>query len=133
MRKSLEEYKLGAKDELKTIGIDFDGVLHDNHKGFCDGTIYGNPIQGSRESIKFLSNHFKLIVYSAKARKDRPLINNKNGEELIWEWLKKNGLDAYIASVESEKPRAALYIDDRAIRFVTWHSTLEKIKECGLL
>ena len=36
----------GFADENTQIGIDFDGVIHKNSKGFHDGTIYDEPIEG---------------------------------------------------------------------------------------
>ena len=112
------------KDESQVIAIDFDGVIHSFELGFHDGTIYGTPIPGSIESIKKISKKYKIVIYTAKAKKDRPLINGKTGIELVWEWLKKYDIDQYIQEVTAEKPRAICYIDDKAIRFIDWNQTL---------
>ena len=90
------EYKeLVLKDESNTIAIDFDGVIHSFELGFHDGTIYGTPLPGSIDNIKRLSEKFKLVIYTAKAKSDRPLINGKTGIELVWEWLKKYNINPY--------------------------------------
>lgn len=114
-------------EESNTIAIDFDGVIHSFELGYYDGTIYGTPIHGSIESIKRLSKKFKLIIYTTKAKPDRPLVNNKTGVELVWEWLKKYEIDSYIFEVTAEKPRAVCYIDDKAIRFINWDQTLNEL------
>ena len=115
------------EDETYQIGVDFDGVIHANSKGFYDGTVYDDPIPGSKEALESLSKKYKIIVFSAKARKDRMLIDGKTGVELIWEWLKKYDMDQYVEDVTSEKPRAVYYIDDKALRFVDWKSALEEV------
>jgi len=115
------------KDESQIIAIDFDGVIHSFELGFHDGTIYGTPIPGSIESIKKISKKYKIVIYTAKAKKDRPLINGKTGIELVWEWLKKYDIDQYVQEVTAEKPRAICYIDDKAIRFIDWNQTLNDL------
>jgi len=115
------------KQESKNLAIDFDGVIHKNSKGFYDGTIYDEPIEGSFEALKKLSQNYNLIIFSAKARNDRPLINNKTGVELIWEWLEKNNMKQFISDIVSEKPRALYYIDDKAIHFTNWNNILNKL------
>ena len=115
------------KDESQVIAIDFDGVIHSFELGFHDGTIYGTPIPGSIEAIKKISKKYKIVIYTAKAKKDRPLINGKTGIELIWEWLKKYDIDQYVQEVTAEKPRAICYIDDKAIRFIDWNQTLNDL------
>ena len=115
------------KDESQVRAIDFDGVIHSFELGFHDGTIYGTPIPGSIESIKKISKKYKIIIYTAKAKKDRPLINGKTGIELVWEWLKKYDIDQYVQEVTAEKPRAICYIDDKAIRFIDWNQTLNDL------
>jgi hypothetical protein len=115
------------KDESQVIAIDFDGVIHSFELGFHDGTIYGTPIPGSIEAIKKISKKYKIVIYTAKAKKDRPLINGKTGIELVWEWLKKYDINQYIQEVTAEKPRAICYIDDKAIRFIDWNQTLNDL------
>ena len=118
----------GFKDESKNIGIDFDGVIHNDNLGFHDGTLYGEPIPGAIEAIKEISTKYTIIIFSAKAKPDRPLVNGKTGVELIWEWLEKYNINQYIKEVTSEKPRAILYIDDKAYRFSKWSYTLQFLK-----
>ena len=44
-----------VKDTEKSqLGLDFDGVIHKNSKGFHDGTIYDEPLEGAVEGVKYL-------------------------------------------------------------------------------
>lgn len=119
--------KLVLNEESSTIAIDFDGVIHSFELGFHDGTIYGTPIPGSIESLEKISKKYRIVLYTAKAKKDRPLINGKTGTELVWEWLKKYDIDKYIDEITAEKPRAICYIDDKAISFVNWDQTMKDL------
>ena len=116
-------------DETRQLGIDFDGVIHGNSKGFYDGTIYDDPLQGSIEAIKELSKKWDIIIYTAKAKLDRPLVQGKTGTQLVWDWLKKYDIDNYVKDVTAEKPRAVVYIDDKGYRFENWESTLQDLKK----
>ena len=120
-------------DEEINLGIDFDGVIHNNDKGFYDGTIYGDPVDGTEEALKKLSDKYTLICYTAKAKPDRMLINGKTGTELVWEWLKKHNFDKYISKVTSEKPRAVAYIDDKAIRFSNWDHCFASLEAAKII
>jgi hypothetical protein len=115
------------KQESNNLAIDFDGVIHKNSKGFFDGTIYDEPIEDSYEALELLSKQYNLIIFSAKARTDRPIIDGKTGVELIWEWLEKYNMKQFISEVVSEKPRALYYIDDKAIHFTNWNNVLNKL------
>jgi len=117
-----------TNDQSKNLGIDFDGVIHNDNLGFHDGTVYGKPIEGSLESIKFLSNFFNIIIFTAKAKKDRPLVNGKTGAELVGEWLLKHDILKYVSDITAEKPRALLYVDDKGFRFENWQDTMKFIK-----
>lgn len=123
-----KDYKrLIFEEEKEIIAIDFDGVIHSFEHGFHDGTIYGTPIKGSKESLEKLSKKYKLILFTAKAKPDRPLINSKTGVELVREWLIKYELDAYFIEITAEKPRCLCYIDDKAIQFTSWDNTLKEL------
>jgi phosphoheptose isomerase len=115
-------------DEQINIGVDFDGVIHKCSKGYYDGTIYDDPIEGAHQALQELSKNYTLIVYTCKAKPDRGLVNGKTGTELVWEWLEKHNMSQFVAKVTSEKPRAVAYIDDKAIRFTSWKDCLKQVK-----
>ena len=119
------DFPPGFDSEVKNIAIDFDGVIHNSDKGFFDGTCYGDPIPGSLEAVAKIAQSFEIVVFTAKAKPNRPLVNGKTGTELVVEWLEKYGIMKYVKEVTSEKPRALLYVDDNGYRFENWQSTLE--------
>tara|TARA_B100000287_G_C20671310_1_gene793472 strand:+ start:725 stop:1705 length:981 start_codon:yes stop_codon:yes gene_type:complete len=120
-------------DEKINIGIDFDGVVHRCSKGYYDGTIYDEPIEGSYAALEELSKRYTVIVYTCKAKPDRGLVNGKTGTELVWEWLNKHDMAQFVSKVTAEKPRARCYIDDKAIRFTDWNSTLQMMEELEII
>jgi len=102
----------------ETICLDFDGIIHDDHLGYHDGSVYGEPFYQAVWGLKILKVLFeKIVICSTKARLDRPKINGKTGRQLIVNWLVDNDLSAYINEVTAEKPPAKYYIDDRSIGF----------------
>jgi len=121
-------YPPGFESEKKNLAIDFDGVIHNADKGWHDGTCYGDPLPGSLEALLNLSEKYNIVIFTAKAKPDRPLVDGKTGVIHVLEWLKKYNVAQYIDSVTSEKPRADLYIDDNGYRFENWKDTLNFIK-----
>tara|TARA_B100000035_G_C20935972_1_gene525249 strand:- start:478 stop:870 length:393 start_codon:yes stop_codon:yes gene_type:complete len=114
----------GFEKEAKNIAIDFDGVVHTFDKGFHDGTCYGDPIEGSLDSIRQLSKKYNIVIFTAKAKPSRPLVDGKTGTELVREWLEKHDVMQYVEEITAEKPRAFLYIDDKGYRFENWYDTM---------
>jgi len=118
----------GFEEELNNIAIDFDGVIHNFDKGWHDGTCYGNPMPGSIEAIKTLSKKYNIVLFTAKVKPDRPLVNGKTGKELVKDWLEKHDILQYIKQITCEKPRAQIYIDDKGYRFTDWKTTLNDLE-----
>jgi len=118
----------GKESDAINLAIDFDGVIHTFDKGYFDGTCYGSPIPGSLEALKMLSKKFRIIIFTAKAKPDRPLVNGKTGTEIVREWLEKHGVSECVHEITSEKPRALLYVDDNGYRFENWEDTLAFIQ-----
>jgi hypothetical protein len=125
----MNKFPPGFEQDVNNIAIDFDGVIHNFDKGYYDGTCYGEPIIGSLEALKNLSTKYKIIVFTAKAKPNRPLVNGKTGLELVRDWLDKHGVLDYVSEITSEKPRAILYIDDNGYRFDSWKNTLQFIEK----
>ena len=119
----------GFENEANNLAIDFDGVIHNMDKGFYDGTCYGDPLPGALQALEQLSKQYNIIIYTAKAKPNRPLVNGKTGEELIWEWLEKYKIASLVKEITCEKPRAVAYIDDKGIRFNNWKDTLKELDE----
>jgi len=118
----------GFENEQKNIAVDFDGVIHNFNKGWHDGTCYGDPIEGSLEAIKELYKDWNIIIFTAKGRPDRPLVNGKTGIELVEEWLDKHDVLQYVDEITWEKPRAEYYIDDKGIKFDNnWDEILKEV------
>jgi hypothetical protein len=127
-KKLSNDFPPGFENDEKNVSIDFDGVIHNNDKGWYDGTCYGEPIEGSIEAIKFLAKDFNIIVFTAKAKPNRPLVNKQTGKQLVEDWLKKYDLFEYIYEVTSEKPRAKIYIDDKGYKFINWNKTINDLE-----
>jgi len=121
-------YPPGLEQEKQNLAIDFDGVVHNADKGWGDGTCYGEPLPGAIDAIKRLSEDYNIVIFTAKAKSDRPLVNGKTGAKLVYEWLQKYQIEQYVSSVTSDKPRAELYIDDNGYRFENWNDTLKFVK-----
>ena len=117
-----------SKEDKNVIAIDFDGVIHKNSKGFHDGTIYDEPVEGVKKGLEYLSKSYKLVVYTCKANPDRPLIGGNTGTELIWGWMEKYDLSKYVSDIVYGKPNAKYYIDDKAICFIDWNQILKVVK-----
>ena len=85
--------------------------------------------QAQSKQIKKLSLKYNIIIFTAKAKSNRPLVNGKTGVELVKEWLSKYDLIDCVAEITSEKPHANIYIDDRGYRFNNWTDTLKEIED----
>mgnify|MGYP003118900712 CR=1 FL=1 len=125
---SEKEVPPGFEKDLKNVAIDFDGVVHDFSKGWHDGTCYGAPLPGSLEAIKELSKDYNIIIFTAKVKPSRPLVNGMTGHQLVTQWLKNHKVFQYIDEITCEKPRAQIYIDDKGYRFENWQDTLKQVK-----
>ena len=105
---------------MKTIAIDFDGVIHKYSKGWEDGEIYDKPMEGVLEALRILYlKGYGITVFTTR-------------EDLadVKSWIRKQYNREYPNSemielnVTNYKPKAIAYIDDRAIRFTNWKDML---------
>ena len=119
------DYPPGFENDLKNIAVDFDGVIHNFDKGFHDGTCYGDPLPGALDAIKTLATKYNVIIFTAKAKPSRPLVNGKTGTELVQEWLEEYDVMQYVTEITAEKPRSQIYIDDKGYHFQNWKDTLK--------
>lgn len=101
---------------MKTLAIDFDGVLHRYSKGWHDGTCYDEPMPGARAAVEKLAGCYRLVIFTAR-------------QELgpVRDWLFRHEIGHLFADVTNVKPKAFAYLDDRALRFRDWPSAINDI------
>lgn len=142
--------------QVYTIAVDFDGVIHDYHKGWHDGTIYGSVLPGALEALDKLMEKYSVFIFTARE------------PEAVMPWLEMHGFDVTIDErcgtclgkgkltlfneddtpckpcdgsgqlkfwnlrdqllVTNRKLAAAAYIDDRGIRFENWDQALADLE-----
>jgi hypothetical protein len=101
---------------MRTICVDFDGVIHSYERGWSDGSIYGSVTPGFFEWLgSVLQAGFDVVVYSSRSKDEAGIVAMKN-------WLNQQARGAEKKLVEmlqfaNEKPPAFVTIDDRAIQF----------------
>ena len=96
---------------MKTISIDFDGVLHDYSGGWTGYVPQGEPIPGAREFVAWCrAQGLEIVISTCRAY-------TQMGRLAVRDWLEQHGFPAEFIQVTCEKPHAEWYVDDRAIRF----------------
>ena len=97
---------------MKTVALDFDGVIHDwAHPK--PGRKMGLPMEGTQEALTLLKSAGYTI-----------LIHSCNRPQVIRDFMHYYKLPFDFIWEEKGKPIADWYVDDNALRFTSWHETL---------
>jgi hypothetical protein len=116
---------------MRTVAVDFDGVIHAYGRGWQDGTIYDEPVPGALDALRTLMADHAVFVHTSR-----------NVDQVAM-WLSGHGIDCSRlvdddrefwnelgrVLVTNRKYPAVAYIDDRAIRFTDWAQAFEDLKE----
>lgn len=87
------------------ICFDLDGVLA---QGVWPEPRVGPPIlEGVALLRRYAAAGFECIIFTS-----RPA----DHKQMIYNWLLEHGLEEYVYEVRTDKPLAALYVDDKAYR-----------------
>jgi len=121
-----ETYKQEAYEKLdqKRIMVDVDGVLHKYENGWNDGKLE-SVIKDAKESLEQLHDWgLEVVIFTTRLAGENP--NIKQLKKELTNWLDENEL--YYDRVTGKKLGAVAYVDDKAIRFTDWSTTLKVIK-----
>ncbi len=102
---------------MKTLAIDFDGVIHD-FKNPVPGRRMGGAIEGTRHALTSLkARGYQIVVFT--------IWGDEKGQKTISDFMHYYELP--FDRITNIKPAADYYIDDRAIHFTSWDQTLKEI------
>ncbi|MFJ1756985.1 hypothetical protein [Kitasatospora sp. NPDC088134] len=123
-----------ASPASHAVGIDFDQTLVAHDDGWQDGRIYGKPIPGAMESLHALNRVRSVFIMTARPRRYHPAVagwlrEHSGLETLVDEDPERAYWQGDSLLVTNKKLGAAVYIDDRAIRFTgDWVSALTQAR-----
>ena len=110
---------------MKTICLDFDGVIHSYTSGWCgEAVIVDHPVDGAFEWLEKAVDLFDIVILSSRSK-------SESGRAAMKAWFLVHGLDSGILqkiTFAEHKPPAFLTIDDRAICFNGTFPTVEEIE-----
>lgn len=89
---------------IPTVCVDLDGVLN-QYSGWKGEDHFAEPRPWAAEFLRRLHVHNHVVVLTTR---------NDNATRT---WLQEHGMSAYVSLVTNEKPPAAAYVDDRAVKF----------------
>jgi hypothetical protein len=103
-----------------TIAVDFDGVVHSYDSGWTGPEPIDPPVPGARAAIAAIRGMgWTVAVFTCRALTADGMAGTKA-------WLAKHEIE--VDEVTGVKPHAALYIDDRGLRFDgNWHGIVEDL------
>ena len=109
MTKAAELLQKNKRDYIKTICVDFDGVLSNTlYGGYDTNEFIFLPVTGAVEWINELVKYFEVLVFSARELSGQ-------GQRNLYDWLNKYGFPGDILIWTNIKPpRAHYFVDDRA-------------------
>lgn len=95
-----------------TIAIDFDGVLHSYTSKWTKASeIHDGPVEGALEFVhSLLETGWIVVIHTSRAAEI-------DGAVAVRRWLVHHGFPHHRMQISQFKPPAAVYLDDRAVRF----------------
>ena len=111
---------------MKTICIDFDGVIHDYSKGWQGIDVFDKPIEGAAYCTNQLKKEaWTIIIYTT--RNDTPALRKfRSDNDIYYDFINKNPNQP--KGSENGKLIADIYLDDRGLKFEgDWDKTFENI------
>lgn len=113
-----------------TVAIDFDGVIHRYSQGWHDGSIYDEPVDGAFDGLRRLMAEYAIYIHTTRESVQVTKWLHETGKFITipdpggFDFWNEQG----VLLVSNRKLPAVAYIDDRAIRFMTWHQTLAAMR-----
>lgn len=108
------------KTKKQRICVDLDGVLAEYH-GWEGADHIGQPLPGALQFAKSLAKLADIIIFTGRCSDepgDRDVVKGLTPGQMrvkVVDWLEKHGFPFADVYIGQGKPRAAAFIDDRAV------------------
>jgi hypothetical protein len=106
-----------------TVAVDFDGVIHSYTSPWVAAAVIPDPpVEGAIEWLNQIRQTYEVVIFTTRGE-------SYEGATAVREWLIEHGLedgDGQVV-VTAVKPKALIYIDDRAWRFEGTFPTADEI------
>jgi hypothetical protein len=120
---------------MPTVAVDFDGVIHRYSRGWQDGTIYDEPVEGAFDALGTLMRHHAVFIHTTRGRGQvARWIEQRTGYSIecvtrvhLLPWKRRFWNERGVLLVTNRKLPALAYVDDRGIRFETWDQALSDL------
>jgi hypothetical protein len=110
----------------KCISVDFDGVVNSYRSGYNEGRLVDPPVDGAFDFLRLLiKSGYQVVIHSARFNEVEPILQ-------VRAWFCKHGLDRGFVDalvMTAIKPKAEVYLDDRAVRFEGKFPKLDELAE----
>lgn len=118
-----------ARQRRRSIAVDFDGVSHHYSMGWNGDVIYDSPVDSAREALAHIHRRYNVVRITTRIKPQVP--GGHSQMTAMVAWLEGNGFrpgERYDEITHVKVP-ALIYIDDRALRFAAWDSTLADLDD----
>jgi hypothetical protein len=119
---------------VSTVGVDFDGVIHKYSRGWGDGSVYDEPVDGAFTALHALMVSYSVFIHTSRdplqvmawieAHSNIKCLSEGDGTGSGYKFWGGQG----VLLVTNRKLPAVAYIDDRGIRFENWAKALDDLE-----
>jgi len=103
---------------MRTICVDFDGVIASDRDGWQGNDHFGDPIHGAKEFLGKLKEKYEVIIFTCRCCEDamRGIEKGNLLASRVRDYMDKHNLPYDHIYYGQGKPVADYYIDDRGVR-----------------
>lgn len=106
---------------MKTILIDFDGVVNSYRSGYHDKRLPDDPFPNAFEALSEYLKYFEVYIFSTRCTTEYNI-------KMIIDWFNEKGFtETDKLKFTSQKQPSILLIDDRCLQFKGVFPTVEEI------
>jgi hypothetical protein len=114
---------------VRTVAVDFDGVIHAYSRGWQDGSIYDPPMCGALDGLRTLMALYAVFIFTTRDPCQVAAWLTAHGFVCRTEHEGEFWNEQGVLLVTNRKLAAVAYLDDRAVHFEDWDQALADLAD----